>query len=369
MFKNISPKSPTFTSSDLNEYYAQGKAYAGMPYRKAKFLEDVTKVGRLFDWKELDREETFSIVYDTPIYTHTPLTVMLVSPLVKGLNYLADSEVIPHIEEEPGYTGTTKAEIASLKTETMTRILRLIPMGLFAVALWLIFRMMRYKIGNNAYLFTLPVAVSVMMLIGNYLFYWDAFMMFFFVLTLYLMEMKPNSKWKYVTACALVNTKIFLGVLFLLPLVIKAVVSDRRNGWVMILPALSLLPFYLATIAVTGDPFYILTHYLNQTATHNFVYTLWAWPEGLMLITMLGTPFFLVMTAPILRYFKKYPEYATYWIVTMMYAWGTGLGITHASSMVYAGALTFPLVANEWGLVGKLRGWLKVKSSTEVIEA
>lgn len=333
------------------------------------FVDRPTTLTRSVDWEEkgLDREKAFFLTYNTKIYPHTPLAVMLVYPVVKGLNYLADKEIIPHIEDEPGDTATTQAEIVNNRTELMTGILRIIPMALFGIALWLIFKLSKYKVGYGAYLFALPVAISVMMLPGNYLFYWDAFMMFFFVLTLYLMETRPNSKWKYITACALVNTKIFIGIWFTLPLIIKAIINDRRRGWLMCLPVLSILPFYIATVAVTGNPLYIFTHYLNQMPNHNFVYSLWTWPEGLWTVLTLGMPFYLIMTAPILYFWRKYPTYAVYWLVTMVYAWGTGLGITHTSSMVYAGALIFPLVANEWNLVDRLRAWLSTPEKTKVI--
>lgn len=319
------------------------------------------------DWgnSELTQEEALSKTYDAPIYPHTPFAVMLVAPVVKGLNYLADNGIMPHIEDEPGYIGTTEEEVAQNRAETMTTILRLIPMALFATSLWLIFKLTYRKVGKNAYLFAVPIALTTLILIGNYLFYWDAFMMFFFVLTLYLMEMKPKGKWHYLTACFLVNTKIFLGIAFLLPLVVLAFTRRKEGQWTnafkMCLPALSILPFYAATVIVTGEPLYIFTHYIAQIPIHRFSYSLLTWPDSLLLFISLGIPFYLILTLPILRYFKKYPAYATFWTLGMFYAWGTGLGITHMSAMPYIGALTFPLVANEWGIMDRIQGWLKVK--------
>jgi len=328
------------------------------------------------EWEnsELNQRESLSRTYDTSIYTHTPFTVMLVSPVVKGLNYLADNDIMPHIEDEPGYIGITEEEVAQNRAETMTTILRLIPMALFAASLWLIFKLMCRKVGKSAYLFAVPIALTTLILIGNYLFYWDAFMMFFFALTLYLMEMKPEGKWHYLTACLLVNTKIFLGIAFLLPLVVLAFTRKREGQWTsafkMCLPALSILPFYIATVVVTGEPLYVFTHYIAQIPIHRFSYSFLTWPDSLFLYTSLGIPFFLILTLPILRYFKKYPAYAVFWILAMFYAWGTGLGITHMSTMPYIGALTFPLVANEWRIMDKVQGWLKVKAkpTDEAIE-
>jgi len=71
------------------------------------------------------------------------------------------------------------------------------------------------------------------------------------------------------------------------------------------------------------------------------------------------------MTAPILWYFKKYPAYAIIWLLTTAYAWGSGLGITHVSTIMYSGAITFPLVANEWNLAEKMKRWFKKKTVVE----
>ncbi|MBU2118738.1 MAG: hypothetical protein KJ954_14215 [Alphaproteobacteria bacterium] len=331
------------------------------------FKDRLATLSPSIDWSKtgFDRDETFKLVYDTPVYPHTPLVPILMSPIVKGLNLLADYNIIPHIEDELGYTYAATQdmdEFLRLRAEVITNVLRAITITTIMVSLYLIYKIMEKKIGKDALFFGLPVAASVMMLYGAFLIYWDVFMMFFFVLTLYMMECKPESKWKYVTACCLVNTKMFLGVAFLFPLFVQQFQNDIKTGWKwplpgwkMALPILSLIPFYVYSLFIVGDPLFFWNHYTAQIPLHDFIYTINSFDGYLKLLVNLGVPFYLPMTVPILWYSKKYPAYATFWVMSMVYAWATGLGITHTSTMIYSGALVFPLVAYEWNLMEKFR--------------
>jgi hypothetical protein len=343
---------------DEYTFYKLANNFPDYSSTPAWFFEDRPEI--LFnsiDWDAIDADqrEMFNIVYDTPIYTHTPLTVILVSPAVKGLNYLASKGVINYLEDDPGLVRQEDGTLKASRAETITLILRLIPITLCSLSLWLIFKTMQHKVGTNPYLFAVPVTFGLIMLTGAFLFYWDVFMMFFFALTLYLMEVKPNSKWKYVTACCLVNTKMFIGIAFLAPLVIKAIKNNWKTSYKMILPVLSILPFYITTVIVTGEPFYIFTHYLAQTPIHNMVYEQFTIATFFSTLFSLGIPIILTLTVPVFWYWKKYPEYAFFLIIAVVYAWGTGLGVTHTSTMIYTGVLVFPLVAHELRLVERLR--------------
>lgn len=279
--------------------------------------------------------QALHLQYDTPIFVHLPLPIILMSPIVKGLNALADNGVLPHIEGN-----YTKG-----KAETMTFILRLIPIALIVASMWLIFNLLWKKVGNYAYLFAVVPAASQVLMTGSFLFYWDVFMMFFFVLTLYLAE--KNSKWQYVAACCLVNTKIFIGVLMLLPLLIK--------NWRLVFSVLAMIPFYIATVVVTGQPFYLLTHYLAQMGVHNWVYEYWVSQGIWNYVWNLGVPFYVLLSLPIVFFWKKYPVYSAFWVAGTLYAWGSGLGITHLSTVIYIGALSFPFVAYELKLIERIK--------------
>jgi hypothetical protein len=211
-------------------------------------------------------------------------------------------------------------------------------------------------VGKNAYFFAVPLAASYQLMLGAYLFYWDVFMMFFFVLTLYLMDKK--SKWAYLTACCMVNTKMFIALLFLIPLIAK--------NWRMVFTGLSIIPWFIVSWFVTGDLFYFFIHYFGVTGSHNLVYQLYSLKEYLLIMVGLGMPFYLIMTLPIVYYVKKYYEYVVLLIVTFVYAFGAGLGITHLSTLIYTGCLIFPIVAYEFKLSDKL-GRLMHNNKKEVL--
>jgi len=316
-----------------------------------------------------DKKATFQWIYDNDIYPHTPLAPILVWPLVKTLNIMADNEIIPHIEEQEGYPSISKnitdKELTDiLKTrhaETITKILRIVPILLFVLAMFLAYKVMNKRVGNKAFFFAVPIAAGMQLLIGAGLFYWDVFMLFFFMLTWYLMETN-HPKWAFLSACCMVNTKMFIGLLFLIPLIVK----NRK----MFFAAFSLIPYYIVTICVTGDPFFLITHYGTGggMASHNYVYTLYDFNGYMALFISLGIPFFLAMTVPLFWRIKKYPEYIALWICGMIYAWGCGMGITHLSCLLYVGVLIFPLVVKEFGLYDKLSKLINKFSPKEEVD-
>ncbi len=314
------------------------------------------------EWDRDDMIKAMTLTYTNPVFPHTPLMPMLMSPIVKGLNKLADNGVIPHIEDEPGMLPqdpNNSADYINLnQAETITKILRGIPILLFLVSLVLIFKMMYKKVGNKAYFFAIPIAGTVRLLTGIYFFYWDAFMMFFFVLTLYLLEMHPNSKWRFLTACMMINTKIFIPFLFLIPLAVK----DKKMIWA----GFSIVPFWLYTGYATGDLWYLFRHYIDGAYIHNWVYSLYSPTDFLLLLYSLGIPLMLLMTVPLFKYWKKYKVYIATWIVGMLYAWGAGLGMTQISSSIYLGALIFPLVVYEFHIAEKLSRWISPKKKVAV---
>lgn len=319
------------------------------------FIDRPSMLAPSVDWKDdVDQEKALREVYDTPIFQHTPLAVIIASPVVKGLNFLADKEIIPHIEEQPGAVPSTAdpEDYEAQRAETITTILRFIfPIGLFIASSYLVFKLMWLKVGTSAYFFALPMTLLPNVLIGNYLFYWDVFMMFFFVLTLYLMETRPNSKWCYVAACCLVNTKMFIGCIFLIPLMVK--------NWKMVFTGFSLVPFYLVLVFVTGDLFYPFTHYIAGIWVHNWIYTSFFKPiDWLKMLTEPSLLIYLALTAPILFIWKKYPVYATLFLITTAYAWGLGLGLTHMSTQLSVGAMVAPLVLHHFKAIEKFQYYL-----------
>ena len=320
-------------------------------------------------WKSMtsepfDRDFALHWIYDNKVYEHGMLAPYISYPMVKTLNTLADKGVISHVEDEKGYPklpeNATAIEIQNLdlrmNAETMTIILRLLPILLFCLSMWFIFKIQYSKIGLNAYMYWLPMLVMYQLFTATYQFYWDVFMMFFFTLTLYLMEKK--SKWAYVTACCLVNTKMFIGLAFLLPLVFK--------NWKMIFCGFALIPWYLWIVHVNGDFFFPLLHYFgnNGFALHDYIYRIYSFKGYIIMLTMYGVPFFALLTLPIFAKYKKYAYLVVLLIISNINAWGTGLTNPAISDLVYVGALIFPYVCYEFNLfdkVSKLFGKLGVQ--------
>jgi hypothetical protein len=288
--------------------------------------------------KSIDRQTYFARIYNTPIYVHIPLINYMMYPVVKLGNYLADQGIISHIEDNQSH---------EQNAETMAIGFRIIPLVLFIITMWLVFLILERKVGNYVYLYFAPLLGSSAILSAVPYFYWDIFMWFFMVLTLYLME--RNSKWAYLTACLMVNTKITIGLLLLIPFIIK----NRK----MVFCALSLIPFYLATVFITHDIFWIFTHLGGTTGAYSWVYSFW----DSKYIWVFGLPFYGILTLPILFYFKKYPVYASMYLITVIYGWGLGITSTKMVGMLISGTLVFPIWANEVKLFEKLGRFVNTK--------
>jgi len=285
-------------------------------------------MGSMEDRKQIQRNN-----YDTPAYVHIPLANYLMYPLVRGVNFLADEGVIPHIED------TESRDSA----EPITIILRIVPIILFMASMWLIFRLLHHKVGASAYLFFVPGLFSIQGVYMQYTFYWDSFMWFFLILTLYLMETRPNSKWVFIAACCLANTKQVAGLLLLIPLAIQ----NRK----IILAALSTLPYYIATGLIAHDFFWIFNFmFAKGQPAYSWIY----YHFNTSIIGRSGVIYYGIMTLPIFAFIRKYPAYVGIWIIMTAYAWGIGAGADKLAVMIYAGALIFPLVAYELKIIDRV---------------
>ena len=251
--------------------------------------------------------------YTTPIYPHTPLVPAIMWPAVK---LFGDGEYV------------SAEGVTALRTITII---------LSLLTFYVLFLVVQRRIGGNALLFAFPVMIASRTLPGAIWIYWEVFMMFFFAITLYLLETHKGPKWlPFVTACVLVNTKLFLGVLFLLPLVLK----DKR----LILCVLSLIPWWTVAWIVTGDPIYFIHFYLGQVGFHDEIYTRLTW-----WLTVWRTDFilFFVVTLGSVLLIRRYPTFILFYIATIVYGFGTGLGMNHLSAILYGGAVAFPLLADK----------------------
>ena len=252
--------------------------------------------------------------YNTPIYAHGPLAPALLWPAVK----LFGNGI--HIDEGGIF------------------VLRVIAIGLSTLSFLLIYLIAKKRVGYSALLFAFPVMVGGRMLAGTMWVYWDVFMFFFFALTLYLMERPNTPKWLPVlTTCMMVNTKMFLGVLLVLPLGFK----DRR----LLLCTLSIIPWWVVSWVVTGDPIFWVRHYWSQVDFHNEIYGIQQLGWWLTVWRM-DLVVYLMLTACSLAFIRKYPTYVTFYLITLLYGFGAGLGMSQISAVLYGGALVFPFMVS-----------------------
>ena len=132
------------------------------------------------------------------------------------------------------------------------QLLRLIPITLTMLSLLLAFLIVRKRLSTSLALLSIsPILLYRHVAAGGTFFWNEAFMLFFLMLTIYL-----SGRWKYVSACALVLSKI-PATLYLIPIAMK------NKDWKLLLPTLIFTPYLVATWISNGDPFYLLNLWLS----------------------------------------------------------------------------------------------------------
>jgi len=188
------------------------------------------------DWIRVDRpdlyweneympDRIFEDAYETPIWVHPPLPNILTWPIVQ----LTDN----------------------------FRLLKVIPTGLFLISLYLLYLTLRKKLKPWQLLVCFsPVPFMTVALYGVPYFYYDTFMISFFVISIYLIS--RNSRWRYLTAVLMVLSKT-PAIILLIPLALW------NKNWKMLLPGLAIIPYLIATWVVSGNPFYIIDHWMTMS--------------------------------------------------------------------------------------------------------
>ncbi len=251
---------------------------------------------------------SYKLIYDAPIYLHMPIAPIIVWPLTHFTDNIY--------------------------------ILRIFSIIIALACMLLAYLISKKLTGNYAFTIFLPILISIGLLSGAMWFYWDIFMVFFFLLTLYLMEVKPNSKWIYVAGICLVLTKMYIGMLLLLILMFK----NKK----IFFCSLAIIPIYIWTLIVTGDLLYWLTHYTNQIQFHNDMYTKYIFP--MLWATLWSWNFipYIILTGSCVIFFKKYLVYIAFYIVAILYGLGFGMGTYQAAMMLYSGGLALAIICKEF---------------------
>ena len=178
--------------------------------------------------------EIGQIAYEGEVWGHPPMGNLLVWPLTKAVGNFIERIWIYRV-----FYG----------------IIMLVTIGLLADV---IRRKFGYLVASFA---LLPLLIAPSLLQAGIYVYHDAAMCLFLALSIWLIEVRPESKWKYVTATAMVLSKIYAGM-FLVPL---ALLYWNKN-WKVILCGLGLVPFLVYAWVVTGDPLYIVSHWSAANA-------------------------------------------------------------------------------------------------------
>jgi len=256
-----------------------------------------------WDIPEYMPQDIWSRAYDKPIWTHPPLASFVVYPLVR-------------------------------LTENI-HILRILSVMLLALNLALVSLLLARRAGYVLLIAFFVPFLSAGLFAGSYWFYYEPFMLTLFLLTLVLQEFNRGGNLKFVTASAMVLSKL-PAVLYLLPLALK----DKRFA----LCSLVLLPYLASTWLTTGNPFYLIEHwtwqrlYYAQPHVVNFVI-----PNALSLIAWWGLVPYAILTVPGAIYIllKRRDEYhlLLFWLVTLTLGFGHAFITYQLFPIIYSGML------------------------------
>jgi len=175
--------------------------------------------------------EMSTVAYETEVWGHPPIANVLVWPIVKTAGDFIEK----------------------------IWVYRMFYAALMLITVGLIADVIRRKFGWLVASFAmLPMVISQYLVMAGIYVYHDGAMCLFLALSIWLIEVKPESKWKFVAVTAMVLTKIY-AIVFVLPLALFYY-SKNRNRWdfgKIALCGFGLAPFLIYQWAVTGQPLYI----------------------------------------------------------------------------------------------------------------
>ena len=264
--------------------------------------------------------------YTQPFGMHNPLEPYLCYPVVKLADGLASNGVIRSLDQQRN----------PVMAEDETIILRSFAILLVTITMIFIYAILYKRIGWYALFTVVPYVVGREVLIGTIQFQWDVWMMLFLFATWFVMDYYPKSKLKYVLGCLLVNTKLFLGLVFLgFPFF-----KNRKMFWCVF----SILPFFIISYFVTHDLFRWYTRSHSLSPLYYQSYTDWVFPTWRLIFASYNLWFFFGLLIPVAFLFKKYPLYCLFYLGSLIYGFFFGMSITHLQTFLYGAALVFPLV-------------------------
>jgi len=116
-----------------------------------------------------------------------------------------------------------------------------------------------------------PMLISQWLLLNGIVFYHDIFMWFFFALTMWVIECKPNSKWIILLSVVVVLTKIN-AILLLIPIALFLGYKNKKVEYKVIIPSIfAIATFFVLQSIVAKDALYIFHHWGGTLS--NLAYT------------------------------------------------------------------------------------------------
>lgn len=266
----------------------------------------------------------FDKAYTTPIWIH---------PLVA--NYIA-------------------YPIAMLFDDVVEQIqwLRLIDVAIILVTVVLFLDVIRRK--TNPYvaaISVLPMMVGRLLLANGIMFYNDLFMWFFFALTMWLITVKPSSKWIIVLSVVTVMTKmnallLIVPILFYLYYQTKDKKLVAKTGIISVVVFASYLVFQAI---VAGDALYLAHHWgrLNPQSklniTRNVLPYLWTYIISWGL--WVSVPLIVAgISLTLKRKVKSFYGFIAFGVVTLLYGFGWGSYAYQVFPVMYASMFMIPVV-------------------------
>jgi len=160
---------------------------------------------------------------------------------------------------------------------------------------------------------------------------------------------------------------MWIGMVFLLPIIIVEIRRNWRTSWKMMLTVFSIIPWWIIATVITHNPIYLWSHYIATTWIWSYFNSLTTFSGYASLFIQQAIPIFIALFILILLKFPKHLEYAAYILIAVAYEWGNTLEVTYLPAMIFSVALVMPLVSYEYNLIERGKKWLGLDTK-DIIE-
>ena len=281
-----------------------------------------------------------------------------VAPNAQGVDrpavYLFDQAYTTPIWIHPLIVNYIAYPIAMLFDDVVEQIqwLRLVDVVIIILTVVLFLDIIRRR--TNPYIAAisvLPMMVGKLLLANGIMFYNDLFMWFFFALTMWVITVRPHTKWiillASVTALCKINAPLLLAPILLYQYYLtkdKTVIA--RVGIISVVAVLGYMTFQAI---VAGDALYVLHHWgrlssnANLNITANVLPHLWIYVFSWGL--WVSIPLLVAGTVlAIKRKIKVFYGFVAFGVIALLYGFGWGSFAYHVFPVMYASMFMIPVI-------------------------